>query len=134
MPVTMGSLVLTDVVPNVSAIGPQEFDNAIVLNSVQVGITARAGGGQALATLLTGNDCQVTTVASANDSVILPVSTPGLDIYVTNAAAANSMNVYAQGTDTINAIAASSPLAVAAGKSVCFHCPVVGKWYAILSA
>jgi len=86
----------------------------------------------------------VTVVATANDSVKLPVcavgapgagglvNTVGLVVWVTNADAADSMDVYAQTGDTINAITANSPYAMAANKTAGFICGTAGKWYSVL--
>lgn len=95
------------------------------------GIVARAGGGQGSATPLTAMMNRVATVASANDSVLLPVSVAGQDITVTNAAAANSLNVFPQGTDVINSLAASAAFALGAGKSAQFVCYTPGQWHTI---
>lgn len=122
-----------------------------VRNSVTDAITAFAGGLQPSATLLDSGYNRVTVVASANDSVKLPSchtgasntgpmaagvisgNTTGLLLWVTNAAAANSMNVYPQTGESINAIAANSPYAVAANKTVGFLCSPAGTiWYSVL--
>lgn len=98
------------------------------------GITAHAGGGQGSATPLPAMINRVTTVASAADSVVLPASQPGLQIMVVNAAATNSMNVFPAGTDSINALSASTAFAVAAGKTCEFYCTNAGQWHSLLSA
>src|SRR5467141_182711 len=90
------------------------------------GLVALAGGGQTGATPLKGRTNEVATVATAADSVILPVSVPGTVLIVLNNAGANSMNVYAQVGDTINAIAANSPFAMAAAARVTFACVKTG--------
>jgi hypothetical protein len=97
-------------------------------------LTARAGGGQGLATPLTAMQNRVTTVASANDSVLLPPSTAGMCITVINAAAANAMNVFPASGDKINALAINAAFSVAAGKTAEFFCTTAGQWHTILSA
>ena len=97
-------------------------------------ITAYAGGGQTSATQLTAGINHVTVVATAADSVKLPKSTLGAVCIVTNGAASNSMQVFGYGTDTINDVATATGVAQAAGKTALYVCPVVGKWYRILSA
>lgn len=57
------------------------------------GIIARAGGGNANATLLNGWLNTVTTVATANDSVMLPPGYAGMEIVVINNGA-NSLQVF----------------------------------------
>ena len=96
-------------------------------------MTALAGGAQA-GTAITTVINRVTTVVTAGDSVQLPVSSPGLQLTVINAAAANSLNVFGQTGDTIDAIAANSPRAVAANKTANFYCTVSGKWHSVLTA
>ncbi len=98
------------------------------------GITAHAGGGQGSATPLPAMINRVTTVASAGDSVVLPASAPGLMVMVVNATATNSMNVFPAGADAINALAASTAFAVAAGKTAEFYCTNSGQWHSLLSA
>jgi len=121
--------------------------------SVTDAITAFAGGGQTSAVLLDSGYNRVTTVASGNDSVKLPSchtgaisagqlpagqisgNTIGLIVWVTNAAASNSMNVYPQTGESINAIAANSPYAMAANKTSAFICSPAGTiWYSLLGS
>lgn len=116
-------------------------DYAAVINSliaategVADALTAYAGGGQTNGTALPAYINRVTTVATAADSVKLPAATPGGDTIVINAAAANSMNVFPATGEYINGLSANAALAVAAGKTVYFVCPVAGRWYAIVSA
>lgn len=92
------------------------------------GVTAHAGGGQGSATVLPGTFSRVDTVATGADSVAAPVlATVGAQFWGRNASA-NSMQLFGQGTDTINGVATGTGVAVAAGK--CFHgfCVEAGKW------
>lgn len=98
------------------------------------GITAHAGGGQASATPLVAMINRVTTVASSGDSVALPASATGMELTVVNATATNPMNVFPNGTDAINALAASTAFSVAAGKTATFYCTNTGQWHSILSS
>ena len=104
------------------------------VGSVQNGIVARAGGGQALATPLTATMNRVITVATATDSVLLPVARAGAFVVVVNAAAANSMNVFPTTGGVINALAANAAFAMAANKTAYFFCVVDGIWNSILTA
>jgi hypothetical protein len=98
------------------------------------GIIAKAGGGQSGATLLNAQRFnQVGTVGTAADSVMLPPAVNGMSCDCVNATA-NSLNVFPSSNETINALAANTALAVAAGKAFHAFCPVDGKWYIILSA
>lgn len=108
--------------------------NQRFLASVSNGLVAKAGGGQAGATLCASDINRFITVATANDSALLPASVPGMEITVTNAAAANSMNLFPAVGDAINALGANAAFAIAAGKSVVLSCAVAGQWHAILSA
>ncbi|MBI4239537.1 hypothetical protein HY620_00935 [Candidatus Uhrbacteria bacterium] len=85
-----------------------------VTKSVQVGVTAFAGGGQANAVAITADIVEVTTVATAADSVKLPAAAAGLQVTVVNKAAANSMNLFPAAGDAINETAADTAYAVAA--------------------
>ena len=99
-----------------------------IIESVQDGITAHAGGGQANATPLPAVINRVTTVASAADSVALPASRAGVTISVINATA-NAMQVFGLSPDTINSIATGTGLSVAAGVTKTFKCVTAGAWY-----
>lgn len=93
------------------------------------GITAHAGGTQALATPLTTGGNLIATCATANDSVRLPVSTiPGIHIIITNNGAA-SAQLYGAGTDTINGVATATGVAIAPGKTWYGHAPAAGTWF-----
>ena len=90
-------------------------------------LTAHAGGGQALATALTGMINRVSTVATAGDSVLLPAAVRGLEIVVINSAA-NAMNVFPAGTDTINGLAASTQVSQIPQSMYTFVCGTTGAW------
>lgn len=97
------------------------------------GVTAHSGGGQANAVAITAQQTQVSTVAADHDSVILPPSAAGMLLLVANAGA-HILDIYAHASETINAIAALSPISPAAGKNILFFCPIAGNWYGILTA
>lgn len=115
-------MAVTPAVPN--HIGEAKFP---YVSNVDLTITARAGGGQALATALLAQAPIVSTVASANDSVSLPKITNrpnvlgsiGTLMFVGNAAS-NSMQVFGKTPDTINAVATGTGVAVAGGVNVWF--------------
>jgi hypothetical protein len=90
-------------------------------------ITAHAGGGQANAVALTTAFSRVTTVATAGDSVRLPAAVPGASLTVFNRGA-ESMNVFPITGQSINALAADTAFAVAAGASARFVCVAPGIW------
>ena len=67
-------------------------------------------------------------------AVSLPASAVGMNLTLLNACT-GSLNVFSGNTvDVINAIASTSPYAVASSKSVEFFCANVGQWHALLSA
>jgi hypothetical protein len=104
--------------------------------SVATGLTATPGGTQAAALALTKTINNVTTCATAADSVKLPLAALGARVVVRNSGAA-SMQVFGSGTDTINAVATATGVAVGAGKTAEFHCDKAapaGNWIMILSA
>lgn len=104
---------------------------------IEDAITAHAGGTQAAALALSATKSvhNVTVVGSAADSVKLPAATGSGDIHwVKNSAAANSLQLYGAGTDTIDAVATATGVAVAAGKSRICVDTAAGLWQSILGA
>jgi hypothetical protein len=85
-------------------------------------VTARAGGGQALGTVLTSVINNVGTVATAADSVVLDPMLPGEMVVVVNAGAA-STQVFGTSPATINGVATATGVPLAAGK--------VGLYFAV---
>jgi hypothetical protein len=104
------------------------FSAGLFTESVQAGITAFAGGGQASATQLAAQTVHVGTVATAGDSVKLPASAPGLELMVINKGA-NAMQVYGLGADTIDDQAAATGVSQMANSLVIYTCAQSGKWY-----
>lgn len=98
--------------------------------STQEGLTAHAGGGQALATPIVSMCARFTTVATLHDSSILPAATPGLEITVINAGVAG-MDVYPDVGSQINAGGANAPLTLGAAKSAIFFTTVAGTWHTV---
>lgn len=127
---------ITNVLPGVG-IAPSEADLCVNFNSVQDGVVAHAGGGQANAVLITGIQARVTTVATAADSVRLPPAIAGMSLNVLNGAAANAMNVFPSsaaqggvaGGDNINALAVNTALSCAAQTVTNFYCITTGTWW-----
>jgi hypothetical protein len=111
---------------------PSDISGALA-PSVQNGITAFAGGGQANARLLTRTINRVTTVATIADSVKLPPATAGMRVVVINAGA-NSMNVFPSTGGIINALSANAAFAMAANKTAEFVCALAGTWNVNLTA
>ena len=96
-------------------------------------LTALAGGGRPNATQLVYGMNTIGTVATGNDSAVLPAAMPGTFVMAANLAA-NSAQIFARGSDTINATAGSIGVALATTKNAMFFCAVKGNWRMILSA
>lgn len=103
------------------------------VQTVTDGLVAKAGGGRSGATVLVAPQSHVTTVATAADSVVLPKAVVGLSIETVNSGA-NSMQVFANGSDTIDGTAGATGVAHAAGKSAKYSCVQAGVWKRLLSA
>jgi len=91
-----------------------------------------AGTNQATATPIKTMQNRFTTVALGTGA-ILPVAVAGMNLVVVNAGA-NPMQVYGTGADTINGIAGSTGIALAAGKTAEYFTTVAGAWHQLLSA
>ena|ERR1019366_4476286 len=78
----------------------------------------------------------VTTVGTGNDSVALPqlASGSGRTHWVYNNTASNSMQVFGLGTDTIDAVATGTGVAIAAQRGRMFYDYAVGKWLSFYGA
>lgn len=103
-----------------------------LLESSQDNITATAGGGQANAYQIVSQTFRVATVASIGDSVQLPPATPGLEVLGINHGA-NAMQVYGNGSDTIDDQAITTGVSQMSNSLVIYTCASVaggvGKWY-----
>lgn len=99
-----------------------------------VNITALAGGALSASTpVLTLGSNEVTTVASSGDSVVLPKAVPGSVIFLVNAGA-NALQLFANGSDTINGTAGATGISVANAKRIMCVAADLGQWYTILTA
>jgi hypothetical protein len=119
--------------------GEVEYDfgaqPALTINplSVLTGITAHAGGTQALGVPLTGSINRVTVCATGGDSVLLPFGTVGKHVVVFNAGAA-ACNVFPQVGESIGVGAANAAFSVGISKGAVFDCVAAGIWNVVLSA
>jgi len=119
--------------------GPALIDMSLIAggggHSATTNITARAGGGQATATPLTAGINRIAVCATAGDSVALPRSVGGQIISVYNGGAAAMQVFAAVGTsDTINSVAGSTGVSLAAAKGALFCSSAPGSWFWNLSA
>jgi hypothetical protein len=134
---TLTKALTIDSSQNTTMVGNATVPGLLKLSGIETPITAAAGGTQAgaLALSATKSIHQVTTVSSANDSVKLPLATgSGTVHWIKNSAAANSCQVFGSGTDTIDAVATATGVAVAAGKSRIFVDTAAGLWQSLLGA
>lgn len=107
------------------------YDGRFWTESISDGVTAKAGGGRTGALPITSMFNRIATVASVADSCVLPpiAQKVGLTICILNDAS-NSLQMFADGSDTINAVAGSTGV-VQMGKSVVWYTAISpGKWHA----
>lgn len=98
-----------------------------VAGSVETGITAKAGGGQA-GTLLTAANNFIATCATAADSVVLPADAPiGAPVFLRNDGAKNAQ-VFAEDPGTINGVATGTGVTLNAASSATYRQSAAGKW------
>ena len=135
-------------VPPIPATGPGMVDGTW-LNvlaggqnfSYQSGITAKAGGTQALATQLPVGIylIEVDTVATTGDSVALPQCFQGSSLLIRNAGSgtlyvygnvANNPLLSTATADTINAVAGSTAYTLTTNTNAIFFCAKNGAWSA----
>jgi hypothetical protein len=100
---------------------------AYVTSSFADSITAYASGGQASATALVAMQNRVTTAANQGASVKLPTSQAGMQITIDNRAG-NAIQVFGNGTDTINSITSSTGISQAIGQVATYYCFTAGNW------
>lgn len=98
-------------------------------------VTAHAGGGQANATPITAGMTLIAVAATAGDSVVLPPAMGGQMVWIINGGAASAQIFTAVGLGgTINGIAGTTGIALAAGKAMQLVSPIQGAWFGVLSA
>jgi hypothetical protein len=95
--------------------------------SLDSGVTAHAGGGQANAVQLTETNNIVSTVATTADSVLIPnVLTSNVEVWVTNSGA-NSLNLFPQVGGNLGS-GVNTAYALAAGHTAKFISTGVNLW------
>lgn len=98
-------------------------------HSVQVGITANAGGGQGSAVVVNREINIVQTVAAAGDSVRLVEGKAGYRIMIMNHTA-NACDVYTKSGGDLGA-GVNVPISLAAGANVTYQCWVTDLWESV---
>lgn len=114
---------------------PGDWANAITdsLTSSQ-NVTATPAGTQATSVLLNAAQVNITAVATANDGVKLPPALVGMEVSIVNSDAADAAQIFASGSDTINATAGATGVSLAAGAAIILRCIKDGNWRRFVSA
>lgn len=114
---------------------PGDWANAVTdaLVSSQ-SVVATPSGTQATSILLNAAQVNITAVATAADGVKLPPAIAGMEISIVNSDAADAAQVFASGSDTMNATAGATGLSLAAGAAVIYRCIKTGNWRRFVSA
>jgi hypothetical protein len=121
--------------PGNRLIDGQQLNNALAnplystLDNVVASTTHTQVGGTPIST--TSTLVRVTTVASSGDAITLPPAYPGDEFKIFNSGA-NPMQVYATGSDTINATAGSTGISQTNGKGNLYFCVTQGSWQTII--
>jgi hypothetical protein len=131
LPVVLGANTITPFLCSTNGIwtadGVGEGASGSIATTVSQGNVTAATGGQGSATPITQALANVTTTASGG-GVVLPPAKAGMQINVANNGA-NSLQVYGNGSDTINGTAGSTGVALTAGASfTIFVCFMNGAW------
>lgn len=114
---------------------PGDWANAVTdaLTSSQT-VTATPSGTQATSLLLSAANVNIAVVATAADGVKLPPAKVGMEISIVNSDAADAAQIFASGSDTINATAGATGVSLAAGAAAIFRCIKDGNWRRFVSA
>lgn len=95
--------------------------------SSQSGMTAFSTGGITNAVKVSATISNFATVAAAADSAILPKATAGAVYFVSNNGAF-ALQMFGNGSDTIDGIAGATGISMPAGQDLIFVCCVAGQW------
>jgi len=114
---------------------PGDWANAVTdgLYSSQ-NLIATPGGTQATSIAINAANVNITAVATAADGVLLPPAKAGMVISIVNSDAADAAQIFASGTDTINATAGATGVSLAAAAAVILRCVKDGNWRRFVSA
>lgn len=97
-------------------------------------VVATPSGTQTTSIVVNAANVNITTVATASDGVALPPAKIGMEISIVNSDAADAAQIFANGTDTINATAGATGVALAAGAAIILRCIKNGNWRRFVSA
>lgn len=95
--------------------------------SSQSGITAHAGGTITGAFPISATISNISTTANAADSCILPKANAG-SVYLVSNNGANAMQMFGNGSDTIDGVAGATGISMPAGQDLIFVCCTAGQW------
>lgn len=101
-----------------------------LLRTTRNNVTARAGGGKALATPLLYGLNRITVCATGADSVLLPAAVDGAEVVIIHDGAA-AAQVFGQGTDTVDGIATATGVALTQLTRCAYYCISNGAWYSL---
>lgn len=102
-------------------------------NSYQT-VTATPAGTQATSILINAANVNITVVATAADGIRVPPAKVGMEISIVNSDAADAAQIFASGSDTINATAGAIGVSLAAGAAIILRCIKDGNWRRFVSA
>lgn len=88
-----------------------------------------AGNSQGTATVLTPRMAYNVTTVPASSGVLLPPSVSGAEIAVNNNQGTNALLIYPNGSEKINALAASAGFSAAANTITILYCFTAGQWF-----
>lgn len=91
-------------------------------------ITAKAGGGQALATALTGSANRVDTCATDGDSVKIQAGTTDAGSVMVQNKGAATLYIYPQSGENFYGMAANAYFELPSGGQATFLCYTTGEW------
>ena len=97
-------------------------------------VTATPAGTQDTSIALNAANINIAVVATANDGVKLPPAKVGMEISIVNSDAADAAQIFASGSDTINATAGATGVSLAAGAAIILRCIKDGNWRRFVSA
>lgn len=106
---------------------------ARLYQSYKAAITARSGGGQTSAVLLSSYMNYVQTAAAGADSVKLLPALAGLSQVIVNRGG-NAIQVFGSGSDVIDEVATATGKSQANNTVALYVCPLAGHWFRLLSA
>jgi len=114
---------------------PGDWANAVSDSLVSNQDVVATPAGTAVTSLLVSSaNVNITAVATAADGIRLPPAVAGMEIAIVNSDAADAAQIFANGSDTINATAGATGVSLAAGAAIILRCIKTGNWRRFVSA